>query len=66
MRFGRRNELMGRAHKSVNLDEGLIVALRRRQEHHESFSDVVNRLLRLAVHLLEDREEKVYKAPRVP
>ena len=49
MRRGPFNELVGRAHKSINLDEDLLVALREVQEHHETFSDVVNRIVRLGL-----------------
>lgn len=50
-RFGRDCEILARAQKCVNLEEWILVALRERQEHHESFSDTVNRYLTAALHL---------------
>lgn len=49
-----KNETHGRAHKSINFDEGLLIELRKRQEHHQSFSDVVNHYIEKGV-MCEDR-----------
>ena len=42
-------ETRGRATKSVNLSEGLIVELRKRQAQHHSFSDAVNHYIELGL-----------------